>query len=113
MKNNEEVDLSDFGFDNDNNDKDNIDNDNLLSNKNIDIDNPISKEELIATDIAKQLKDTTNINFYLWATHRLKGETLRRLADIVSEYPKEKIRKSRGAFFNFLVKKEINRNKRE
>ena len=71
---------------------------------------PKTEKEILALDLAEQLGDKKNIKFYLWCTWRLNEIKLRRILGIVMETPNEKIKKSRGAYFAFLVKLEIKKS---
>lgn len=67
---------------------------------------PQNKEELLALDIAKGLQDTKNLRAYLNLTKQHSGSFLRTIFGQVKELPDDKIKKSKGAYFMFLVKKQ-------
>lgn len=103
--------------DNDRNDKDinNID----RINDRIDIDsidsqnefNPLlTKEELLARDLAAGLDDKANLGFYLSVCRKYPERVLRGIYSQVKEIPLNKIRKSRGALFNYLIQKHDKKN---
>ena len=102
------------------NDNDNdIHNDNGKDIDNIgDIDNenefkavPLTKEELLAKDLAKGLDDEANLRFYLSVCRKYPEQILREIYGQVKQVPKNKIRKSKGALFNYLIQKhEKNRH---
>jgi DNA-binding MarR family transcriptional regulator len=89
-------------------------------NNNIDIDmknldsvdrstinrfNPRTKEELLALDLARGLNDMPGLPLYLHLARKFPEGALRRVLSEVRAIPDEKIRKSRGALFNHLMKK--------
>lgn len=89
-----------------------------INNKNIDIKKflysklktskefrPRTREELLAFDIAKELNDLKALPLYLSYVKKYPESLLRKILGEVKEIPIEKIKKSRGALFNHLVKK--------
>lgn len=77
---------------------------------NIDIDgddskstSPRTREEILAWDLAVALKDKKGLPFYISCTKRYPEPLLRRVLAEVMTVPDEKIKKSRGALFNYLV----------
>ena len=98
---------------------DSIDNDNRNDIKNInnivridtnDIDNEsnsftLTKEELLARDLAEGLNDKASLGFYLSVCRKYPGSVLRKIYSQVKEIPASKIKKSKGALFNYLVQK--------
>ena len=66
---------------------------------------PRTKEELLAIDLATALDDYQGLSFYISLAKKYPERLLRRILEQVKEVPKEKIRKSRGALFNYLVQK--------
>ena len=97
---------------NDSNDKDifNIDRKNSNDSNNIDTRNGfkslfLTKEELLARDLAAGLNDEGNLRFYFSVCRRYPEEFLRKIYGQVKEIPLNKIKKSRGALFNYLVQK--------
>lgn len=68
---------------------------------------PTTKEELLALDLARGLNDIKNLNFYLSISKKYPEELLRKLCSQVKEFPKDKIKKSRGALFTYLLKRSL------
>ena len=105
-------DISNDNSKNDTNGKNifNIDRINRNDSNNIDTKNEfnslfLTKEELLARDLAAGLDDETNLAFYLSVCRRYPEEFLRRTYSQVKQVPEKKIKKSRGALFNYLVQK--------
>lgn len=103
--------------DNVNNDTNDKDINNIDSNDRIDTDNEfnslfLTKEELLARDLAAGLDDEANLRFYLSVCRRYPGEFLRKIYGRVKEVPLNKIKKSRGALFNYLIQKHEKNNNR-
>ncbi len=91
------------------NDIDSIDNDNESNSFTL------TKEEILAEDLAAGLDDKPNFAFYLSAARKYPEDFLRKICSQVKEIPSGKIKKSKGALFNYLVHKyakrgENNRN---
>lgn len=98
-----------------------------INNKlNIDIDreNPASadscssngqeakgKEELLALDLATALDDIKGLPLYISYVRKYPEQLLRRVLGVVREIPPEKVKRSRGALFNYLVQKHGHQNK--
>ena len=98
-------------------------NDNKITRiKNIDIDDlnlleskfktsgkskPRTKEELLAKDLARALKDPQGFPLYLSYAKRYPESLLRKVLGEVREIPDHKIKKSRGALFNHLIQKYV------
>jgi biotin operon repressor len=96
-------------------------NDNKITRiKNIDIDDlnllesnfkafgrskPRAREELLAKDLARALKDPQGFPLYLSYAKRYPESLLRKVLGEVREIPDHKIKKSRGALFNHLIQK--------
>ena len=108
-------------YDNDNNDKDifNIDSNKSIDSNNIDNDNQnefnslfLTKKELLARDLAAGLDDEENLRFYLSVCRKYPEEFLRKTYGQVKEIPLNKIKKSRGALFNYLIQKHEKNNNR-
>lgn len=89
-----------------------------INNKNIDIKKfsnsviksskefrPRTREELLAFDIAKELNDLKALRLYLSYVKKYPESLLRKILGEVKEIPLKKIKKSRGALFNHLIKK--------
>lgn len=96
------------------NDKDifNIDRKNRIDSNNIDNDNQnefnslfLTKGELLARDLAAGLDDEANLRFYLSVCRKYPEEFLRKIYGQAKEVPLNKIKKSRGALFNYLIQK--------
>lgn len=68
---------------------------------------PQTREELLAFDMAKGLNDFESYRFYLSLALRYPESLLRRLLGEVKETPQSKIKKSRAAFFNHLIKHDV------
>jgi hypothetical protein len=71
---------------------------------------PQTKEELLALDIAKGLNDFESYRFYLSLARRYPASLLRKLLGEVKETPQNKIKKSRAALFNHLIKHYASEN---
>ncbi len=106
---------------NDRNDKDifNIDRKNRIDSNNIDNDNQngfnslfLTREELLARDLAAGLNDEANLRFYFSVCRKYPEELLRKTYGQVKEIPFDKIKKSRGALFNYLIQKYEKNNNR-
>lgn len=83
---------------------------------NIDIDRgnnsiaefmPKSRQDLLAIDLAKELDDVRGLALYLSYSKKYPEALLRRILHDVKAIPDIKIKKSRGALFNHLVQKHI------
>lgn len=66
---------------------------------------PKNEKELLAVDLAHELNDLASLPLYLSYAHKYPESLLRKVLGQVKEIPLIKIRKSRGALFNHLVKK--------
>lgn len=66
---------------------------------------PHTPQELLAVDLARGLDDSENLAFYLHCTKHYPEPILRSLFSKVKNVPAEKIKKSRGALFNYLIQK--------
>ena len=86
-----------------------IDNKNLLGSnfKTFKKFNPKSREELLALDLANALKDSKGLPLYLSLSKRYPESFLRKVLGEVKEIPDHKIKKSRGALFNYLIRKYV------
>ena len=69
---------------------------------------PQTKEELLALDLAHALDDLPNLACYISLTKKYPEYLMRRTLAVVKAIPQVKIRKSRGALFNYLIKKHGN-----
>lgn len=65
----------------------------------------LTKEELLARDLAEGLNDKASLGFYLSVCRKYPGSFLRKIYSQVKEIPANKIKKSKGALFNYLVQK--------
>jgi hypothetical protein len=63
----------------------------------------LSKEESFAEELAAGLNDIANLNFYLSITSKYHEQFLRNIYEYVRSIPDEKIKKTRGALFNYLL----------
>ncbi len=73
---------------------------------------PKSKEELLAWDIAQSLDDEKNLGLYISYCRKYPGDIIWRAFGETKEISTEKIKKSRGALFTYLVKKYSNNKKK-
>ena len=99
--------MTDIRNDNDKNDIKNINNDNDIDNE----PDSLTKEEILAMDLADGLNDKENLNFYFWASRKYPEGILRKIYSQVKQVPEKKIRKSKGALFNYLIQKYEKRRK--
>ncbi len=84
-----------------------IDKEKYLKLKNISFKGfkPKTREELLAVDIAKALNDEKGLAYYLSLSRKYPEFILRDVLGQVKETPVDKIKKSKGALFNYLIKK--------
>ena len=66
---------------------------------------PRSRQELLALDLAEALNDYKNLALYLFYSKKYPESFLRKVLGEVKEIPAEKIKKSKGALFSYLIKK--------
>jgi len=66
--------------------------------------NPENRVELLAADLADGLHDRGNYAFYLRCARKYPEGVLRELLSTVEQTPSERIKKSRSAFFRFLLR---------
>jgi hypothetical protein len=66
---------------------------------------PKTKEELLALDAASSLFDLENLALYISYSKKYPEALIRKTLAEVKQIPDEKIRKSRGALFNYLIQK--------
>lgn len=86
----------------------NIDNDNRNF---ISLDfKPKKREELLALDLATDLDDLDGLPFYIALSHKYPELFLRDILAAVMDIPPDRIKKSRGALFNHLIKKHSQMN---
>ena len=97
--------MTDIRNDNDKNDIKNINNDIDIDRQNKSDPIPLTKEEILAGDLAEGLNDKENLRFYLWASRKYPEGLLRKTYSHVKQIPEKKIRKSKGALFNYLIQK--------
>ncbi|GAF91316.1 unnamed protein product [marine sediment metagenome] len=76
---------------------------------------PMTRKELLASDLAKGLNDSKSLPFYLSVVRQYPEPLLMKLLGEVREIPSENIKKSRAALFNYLLQqyaKENSKNNR-
>jgi hypothetical protein len=66
---------------------------------------PKTREELLALDLAHAFNDLENLALYISYCNKYPEHLIRKTIAIVNEIPAHKIRKSRGALFNYLIQK--------
>lgn len=66
---------------------------------------PKNEKELLAWDLANNLNDFASLPLYISYANKYSDGLLRKALGDALEVPANKIRKSRGALFNHLVKK--------
>ena len=66
---------------------------------------PKTREELLALDLARGLDDLPALPLYLSYARKYPEFVLRKTLTEVRSIPAKKIKKSRGAFFNYLIQK--------
>lgn len=71
---------------------------------------PKNEKELLAADIAQKLNDLANLPLYISYANKYSDHILRMILGQVMEIPAEKITKTRGALFNFLVQRYGEKN---
>ncbi|MBI5021145.1 MAG: hypothetical protein HZB59_06900 [Ignavibacteriales bacterium] len=64
-----------------------------------------SKEKSIAQEIASSLNDPESLSLYELYARKYSEPLLRKILDEVLRVPAERIKKSRGALFTYLLKK--------
>jgi len=79
-----------------------------IHNKKINPATSNTKEELIAYDIVRELGEPNNFPLFLSYARKYPERILREALSAVKQTPNNKIRKSRGAFFIYLLKKHGN-----
>ncbi len=70
---------------------------------------PRNRQELLALDLAESLNDLQGLPLYLSYSKKYPESFLRKVLGEVKEIPPEKIKKSKGALFNYLIKKYDNK----
>jgi len=83
---------------------------NDIDNKNFEFKNPHpiafkTREDLLAYDLANALNDLAGFSLYLTLARKYPESILRETLGRVREIPDGEIKTSRGALFNFLIKK--------
>jgi len=86
-------------------------NNNDTVGKNFEGFKPETREELLALDIANALNDQRSLSLYLSYAKRHPEPLLRRLLGEVEEIPPERIKKSKAALFNHLIKRYAQNHK--
>jgi hypothetical protein len=71
----------------------------------------LTKDELLARGLAEGLDDTDNLGFYITAVRKYPAEILRGVYEHVKGIPDNKIKKSKGALFNYLIQKYDKKNR--
>ena len=66
---------------------------------------PKNEKELLAWDLANNLNDVASLPLYISYANKYSSGLLRKALGNALDVPANKIRKSRGALFNHLVKK--------
>jgi DNA-binding IscR family transcriptional regulator len=74
-----------------------------VSSEKLATERPLTKKELLASDIAETLGDERDDHNYLSLVHRYPESVLREALSQVKQTPPERIRKSRAALFIYLV----------
>jgi DNA-binding transcriptional ArsR family regulator len=64
-----------------------------------------SEENSLASEIAETFEDKENIGYYQWICENYPENSVKRAFLEVKKMPNNKIKKSRGALFTYLVKK--------
>lgn len=72
----------------------------------------LTKKKLLARDLAEGLDDEEGFKFYLSVCRKYPEEFLRRIYSQVKGIPKNKIKKSKGALFNYLIQNYDKKNHR-
>ena len=65
---------------------------------------PNTREEHLAQELADRLGDPEGLPFYLKVAHRYSEPHIRATLSRVMETPRDRIRTSRGALFNWLLR---------
>lgn len=106
--------MTEIRNDNDTNDKDifNIDRNNIDNDNRNEFNSLLTKEELLARDLAAGLDDKANLGFYLSVCRKYPEKLLREIYGRVKRFPEKKIKKSKGALFNYLIQNHDKKNYR-
>ena len=70
----------------------------------------LTKEGLLAKDLAEGLDDKANPGFYLSVARKYPEGLLRRILSEVRQIPNDKIKRSKGALFNYLLQNYDKKN---
>ena len=84
----------------------------LISNEHQNIRRELARtrEELVAADIASGLKDSKNMLRFINLAKKYPESVLRRALSEIREVPDHKIKKSRTALYNYLIKEYATRS---
>ena len=74
---------------------------------------PQTQAELLAQDVAAALNDRENLALYLSFAKKYPEALIRRVLGQVRDIPDAKIKKSRGALFNYLIQRYGGKNSQE
>lgn len=72
---------------------------------------PQTEEDRLAVQIATEFSDLTHLPVYVAFCRRYPLPVIRKAFETTQKYPPEKIRKSKGALFTYLVKLYANQQK--
>jgi hypothetical protein len=72
---------------------------------------PQSAEDKLAVEIATEFADLTHLPVYVAFCRRYPQAVIRKAFEATQKFPPEKIRKSKGALFTYLVKHYANQQK--
>jgi len=87
----------------------NDNNDNIKTGTVLKEFRPKNKKDQLAWDIAKALDDEENLGLYISCCRKYPEHVIWRAFGETKEFSADKIRKSRGALFTYLVKKYSNK----
>lgn len=94
------------------------DNDNKINNfdyrndRGKEFNSFLTREDALARDLAAGLNDEANLGFYLSVCRKYPEEILWMIYGRVKQFPERKIKKSKGALFNYLIQKYAKDNNR-
>lgn len=71
-----------------------------------------TKENPLASEIARTFQDEENQGYYAWVCENYPENLVKRAFEQVKMMPNDKIKKSRGALFTYLVKKKAHAQKK-
>ena len=72
---------------------------------------PQTEEDKLAVQIATEFSDLTHLPVYVAFCRRYPQEVIKKAFETTQKYPIEKIKKSKGALFIYLVKFYANKQK--